>query len=147
MNNSSRDSREHRGNRSGSRRVRNARPELITAARILRHHQTDAESILWDALRGRRQGSVKFRRQYAVGRFILDFCAPEYKLIVELDGKIHAAHQAEDAARSDCLARYGWRVLRFTNDDVFQRLPVVLETITRSITDQHRCNVDEQHRG
>ena len=58
-------------------------------AQELRQEQTESESVLWEQLRGRRLNGAKFRRQHSIGRFIVDFCCPSAKLVVEVDGGIH----------------------------------------------------------
>src|SRR3712207_2629870 len=63
---------------------------LLTRSRELRHGQTDAEQLLWQMLRGRRLAGMKFRRQHALGPYILDFFCAERGLVVELDGDQHA---------------------------------------------------------
>jgi very-short-patch-repair endonuclease len=86
-------------------------------ARSMRKDPTDAESELWQALRGRRLGNLKFRRQVPLNGFILDFVCFEAGLVVELDGSQHLGSQA-DARRDAMLAGRGLMTLRFENDDV-----------------------------
>ena len=62
---------------------------LKAPARAMRHEPTPAESILWETVRDRRLSGYKFRRQYTIGRFIVDFVCLERKLIIEVDGEIH----------------------------------------------------------
>jgi very-short-patch-repair endonuclease len=97
-------------------------------ARSLRHNATDAERIIWLLLRDRRLGGVKFRRQVPIGPFVVDFASVEHRLVVELDGGQHADSLA-DARRDAFLAREGWCVLRFWNNDVMQNREGVLERI------------------
>jgi very-short-patch-repair endonuclease len=80
-------------------------------------------------LKGRQLAGVKFRRQHPVGPFVLDFYCPERKLVVELDGAVHDAQLDRDNARTDQLADYGYRVLRFRNEDVFTNLDSVVRQI------------------
>ena len=94
---------------------------------------TPAEQILWKHLRGRRLHGLKFRRQHPLGRFIADFYCAEHRLVIELDGDIHRDQQEYDEARTDTLRNYGYRVLRFSNEAVFQRLDKVLEAIVATI--------------
>jgi very-short-patch-repair endonuclease len=86
-------------------------------ARGMRKDPTDAESELWQALRGRRLGNLKFRRQVPLNGFILDFVSFEAALVVEIDGSQHLGSQA-DARRDAMLAGRGLMTLRFENDDV-----------------------------
>jgi very-short-patch-repair endonuclease len=105
----------------------------VPAARDLRVHQTPAESILWEALRNRRLDGLKFRRQHAVGPFVIDFCCPEWRLAIELDGTVHTAQREHDAERQTLLATAGYRVVRFPNETVRNNLPAVLAAIRAAV--------------
>jgi very-short-patch-repair endonuclease len=111
------------------RRVRGVTPELLAAAKELRHRMTPAEQVLWRALQNRQLGGLRFRNQYPVGPFVLDFYCPAYKLVIEVDGSIHEQQTEQDAARTEHLEAYGYRVLRFHNDEVLTNLAGVLERI------------------
>ncbi|GAB1406427.1 DUF559 domain-containing protein [Thermomonas brevis] len=100
-------------------------------ARELRNHMTDAERHLWRHLKSRQLAGLRFRRQMPILGFIADFACPASRLIVECDGGQHVARSADDALRSDALARGGYRVLRYWNDDVLLRTQDVLEDILR----------------
>ena len=93
-------------------------PQAIARARELRKRQTEAESLLWYVLRGRRLCGLKFRRQFPVEPFIADFACVEERLIVEIDGGYHDYTCADDQSRQQRLEQSGWKVLRFTNEDV-----------------------------
>jgi very-short-patch-repair endonuclease len=108
----------------------------VQTARRLQRDQTDAERILWFRLRDRRLGGWKFRRQMSLNGFVVDFCCPDAKLIIELDGGQHVNHKAEDSRRSEDLETSGYLVLRFWNNDVFQNLDGVLEEILKTISQQ-----------
>ena len=101
----------------------------VPSARELRTHQTPAEVMLWDALRNRRLAGLKFRRQHPVGPFILDFCCPELRLAIELDGAVHTTQREHDAEREELLSAAGYTILRFPNEAIQHDLPAVLETI------------------
>jgi very-short-patch-repair endonuclease len=103
-------------------------------ARSLRRSQTDAERRLWAHLRARQLHGAKFRRQQPIGIYIVDFCCPEHRLIVELDGGQHALTVAADQARTEYLERHGYRVLRFWDNDVLTHLHMVVERILQEIT-------------
>ncbi len=90
---------------------------LKPSARQMRHDPTPAEDALWQALRGGKLGA-RFRRQHAVGRFIVDFFCPSAGLVVEVDGAAHDQSTGYDAARDRELEAKGFRVLRFGNDRV-----------------------------
>ncbi len=110
------------------KRIRGVSFKLQERARELRKQMTLAEQVLWKALR-RKQLGVSFRRQHAVGRVILDFYCPTYKLVVEVDGKVHRQHVERDEARTRQLEMYGYRVIRFRNEEVLKELPDVLKKI------------------
>jgi len=104
-------------------------PEIKAASKKLRREQTPAEKKLWRHLRDRQLGGFKFRRQLAIGRFVVDFACPTAKLIVEIDGDTHDGREANDAQRTQELAKERYRVTRFTNKDVHENLNGVLEAI------------------
>ena len=81
-------------------------------ARAMRREPTDAEGKLWYALRDRRMQTLKFRRQAAVGPYIVDFLWVAHRLVVETDGSQHAESQRA-AIRDEWLAREGYTILRF----------------------------------
>ena len=92
---------------------------------------TGTELLLWSRLRGHQLGGHKFRRQVPLGPFVVDFACYASLLVVEVDGPAHEACVRRDALRDVFLGRLGFRVLRFSADDVLQRLDDVLATILR----------------
>ena len=106
-----------------------AEPKTLAQARCLREDSTPAERKLWRKLRDRQIHDCKFRRQFPVGPFIADFCCPERGLVVEIDGDSHADKTAEDAERTRKIEGRGYRVIRFTNSDIHERMRLVLEQI------------------
>jgi very-short-patch-repair endonuclease len=103
-------------------------------ARSLRKAMTDAERLLWQHLRRRQLAGWKFRRQHAVGPFIVDFVCVARKLIVEVDGGQHASDVGQDEKRSRYLSKEGYRILRFWNNDVLKEIDGVLEIIARELS-------------
>jgi very-short-patch-repair endonuclease len=101
-------------------------------ARDMRKDPTDTESELWQALRGRRLGNLKFRRQVPLNGFILDFVCFEAALIVELDGSQHLESQT-DARRDAMLRERGLMTLRFENDDVRDDVDAVCARILAAV--------------
>ena len=89
---------------------------------------------MWQCLRGKALG-VKFRRQHIIGFFIADFCCVEKNLIVELDGGYHQLpeQQVSDKERQTWLEGAGYKVLRFSNEDIEFRIESVLEIIKQNI--------------
>jgi very-short-patch-repair endonuclease len=102
---------------------------LKPLSKQMRHEPTPAEDHLWQHLRNRRTFNVKFRRQHAIERFIVDFYCADAHLIVEVDGSIHDYTQEHDALRQAFLESLGLRVLRFTNGEVLLETDAVLERI------------------
>jgi very-short-patch-repair endonuclease len=101
-------------------------------ARRLRRNATEAEKRLWWALRELPPGR-RFRRQHPIGRHVVDFACPARKLAIELDGGQHALQQNRDNTRSADIARHGYRVIRFWNNDVISNIAGVVEMILRQL--------------
>jgi very-short-patch-repair endonuclease len=110
-------------------RIRGISPKIQEAAKQLRKNLTPAESLLWQKLRSKQLDGLKFRCQHPVGSFILDFYCPALKLVIEIDGKSHQNQQEYDQARTDQLSYYGYHVVRFTNEEIFQDVDKVVEKI------------------
>ncbi len=100
-------------------------------ARRLRERQTEAESLLWAALRANQLCNLKFRRQHPVGPFFADFACASEKLIVELDGQYHDVQFEKDKARQQYLESEGWTVVRFSNEDVLEDVNAVTISIAQ----------------
>ncbi len=122
-------------------KLRTARttPELWTKlaplARQMRHEPTPAEARLWHHLRDRKVAGAKFRRQYAIERFILDFYAAQESLVVEVDGEYHQYTGEEDAIRQEYLESLGLRMVRVTNREVMENLEGVLTWIAQHVVE------------
>ena len=109
-----------------SRQTRNL---LIEQAREMRKNPTNAEMLLWGELKSKQLAGYKFRRQHPIGAFIVDFYCPSKKLVIEVDGPFHANQKAYDRVREVDLQKMGYKVLRFSNDQVEHHLNYVLEEI------------------
>lgn len=107
---------------------------LRQKAKALRNNMTDAEKRLWIDLRRRRLLGCKFRRQQPLGSYIVDFVCLSERLIIELDGGQHARELAYDRHRDHWLTEQGFTVLRFWNNDVFENIEGVLQTIAYDLT-------------
>lgn len=95
---------------------------------------TPAEQALWTRIRDGQLDGAHFRKQHAVGNFIVDFFCAKAKLVVEIDGDVHATQADYDAARTQWLEEQRqYRVIRFTNEDVFRRMDAVLEDIWEAL--------------
>ena len=99
-----------------------------------RKNQTLAEQVLWNHIRA-EQLDVKVLRQHIIGDYIVDFLIPDVCLIIEVDGQYHAKFRQmkEDEQREETLNRMGYRVIRFTNEEVLYDTDNVLETIIKEI--------------
>ena len=100
-----------------------------------RNNPTDAETALWEALRNNQLGE-KFRRQHIVGDFIVDFISLKSHLIIEADGKYHDTPEQEEAdkLRTIFLNKTGFKVLRFTNEEILGNINVVISKIKEEIS-------------
>jgi very-short-patch-repair endonuclease len=87
--------------------------------RELRKNSTPTENLLWIHLRNNKLG-VKFKRQYSIGGYILDFYCPQVKLAIEIDGRIHDSSEAQeyDKARDSYFAGQDFKILRFKSIEV-----------------------------
>ena len=111
-------------------------PRLLALARNLRKSQTSAEHLLWDLLRNRRFGGLKFRRQYPIAPYVLDFYCHEARIAIEVDGGRHnqANRERRDRERTAHLEAQGITVIRFWNHEVTQKTEAVLEQLHDAFT-------------
>jgi very-short-patch-repair endonuclease len=93
---------------------------------------------LWAYLRTLREDGVNFRRQHALGPYIVDFCAPGRKLIIEVDGSQHLDQVEYDNDRTAFLESKGYRVLRYWNNDVMNKIEVVMNEIREILEETKR---------
>ena len=102
-----------------------------------RRHMTDAEKVLWKVL-CQSKCSFKFRRQHPIYDYIADFICLEKRLIIEVDGAYHCEpqQQEDDQIRTDILSDMGYKVLRFTNDEVLSNPHTVLNMIKDEINNK-----------
>jgi len=111
--------------------MQHANRKAHALAKSLRRQMPEAEEKLWPHLRKKLLGGYKFRRQHPIGRFVVDFACVKEKLVVEIDGATHSTlvEREYDENRTLILQRFGWRVIRFSNDDVYSNVENVLENI------------------
>ncbi len=111
------------------------RSEAKDLRRRLRNDMPASEVILWSKLRGKQLLGMKFRRQYSVGPYCIDFYCPEIWLAIEVDGDSHFTDEAKryDQERQGWIESFGIRFLRFTNTDVYENLDGVLHVIATAI--------------
>lgn len=119
--------------------VKSRNRNQVERARGLREEQSPPEGVLWSMLRNRQIGGFKFRRQMPLGPYVVDFCCPEAKLVIELDSSYHAGMQDQDAKRDQELGNLGYLVLRFTASDLAKNKDGVLSTIHRIAIERVRA--------
>jgi len=108
-----------------------AKPKLFEYARKHRDNPANTESILWEALRDKRLGNYKIRRQHPIGKYILDFYCHAKRLAIEIDGGYHfrTEQMLHDETRTEVLKELGVTVIRFSNEAVERDLPAVAADI------------------
>ena len=104
-------------------------------AKNLRKNSTIQEKRLWNILKSRQFHNLKFRRQYPIGAYIVDFVCIEKKLVIELDGGQHNNPDVQeyDTQRTHFIEKAGYKVLRFWNDEVYKNFDGVLKEIEKAI--------------
>ena len=102
-----------------------------TLRQSLRNNATAPEAILWRALKGKQVDGLKFRRQFGLGPYVLDFYCPEIRLCIELDGEVHKSYEQSqyDEIRTRFMASNNIKVIRFENDAVYRNIEAIKETI------------------
>ena len=116
-------------------------PKIQHRAAELRRNQTEAETKLWAYLRAHQANGVHFRRQHAIGNFVVDFCAPRKKLIIEVDGGQHLEQEEYDAERTRFRELQGYKVLRFWNDEILKDIEGVMRVILDVLENGDRFNM------
>jgi very-short-patch-repair endonuclease len=111
-------------------------PKILHQAGELRKQTTPAERKLWAYLRLMRKDGIRFRRQYAIGIYITDFCLPRKKLIIELDGSQHLEQENYDEERTRYLESKGYKVIRFWNNDVMNNIESVILAIQYALEER-----------
>ncbi|MDD3722224.1 MAG: vitamin B12 dependent-methionine synthase activation domain-containing protein [Lutibacter sp.] len=101
----------------------------------MRNEPTDAERLLWYVLSGKKLDGYKIRRQHIIGNYIADFICLKTNLIIEIDGSIHQLpeNKVSDKERTKWLEEEGYRVIRFTNEEVLSNLDEVLDKIIKAL--------------
>ncbi|MBP5526990.1 MAG: endonuclease domain-containing protein [Bacteroidales bacterium] len=99
-----------------------------------RKNMTEAERVLWNALRDKLSG-IRFRRQHPIGDYIVDFICLPKRLVIEVDGGYHSEprQQDDDEVRTANLNNWGYRVIRFSNEEVLFDLNKVIEKIVKQL--------------
>jgi very-short-patch-repair endonuclease len=108
-----------------------AKKDIILRARELRKDMTAAEEVLWNRLRRKQINGFIFRRQHPIDIFIVDFYCHELKLVIEVDGGIHTEIKVAeyDKGREAEIERFGLKIIRFTNHEVFNNIEIVIKKV------------------
>ena len=111
-------------------------PLLWAFAKENRNNPTEAERLLWFYLSNKQLG-VRFRRQHIIGQYIADFACLDKMLIIELDGGYHSLPEQliSDEQRTADLQKWGYRVIRFTNEELFTGIDLVLTKIKNALNE------------
>lgn len=99
----------------------------------LRSNSTSAEAILWKMLKGKQIEGKRWRRQFSIGNYIIDFYCPEIKLAIELASNEHytVIGKFNDERREEYLNSLGIKIIRFENKDIWCSTNLILETIRK----------------
>jgi very-short-patch-repair endonuclease len=118
--------------------VRGMKRKNIHRCRNLRKKQTEAEKKLWSIVRNRQLGGIKFRRQFSIGRYILDFYCPEYMVGIEADGGQHYEDKGRegDKIRTKELKELGVEIIRFSDREVLTNIDGVYGIIWKALEDK-----------
>jgi len=101
----------------------------------LRRNMTDAERLLWSKLRGKQLKGLQIYRQRIISNYIVDFYCPKAHVVIEVDGGQHYTHEGkkEDKIRDDYLRQQGFKVLRFSDREIFVNIKGVVERIFENL--------------
>lgn len=110
-----------------------AKADIFLNAARLRRNQTTSEKVLWEKLRKNQVNGHRFKRQHPIAYFVADFYCHNAKLVIELDGKYHDRTQRQlyDEERTRILNEFGLKILRFTDQQVFEDVEKVLSEIRK----------------
>ncbi len=108
-------------------------PSLVKHAKNMRATPTEPEQRMWFALRAKRLGGAKFRRQKVIGPYIVDFASRDPMLVIEVDGDSHSSQIDYDTERTAYLQTQGYRVIRFSNTDIMGNIEGVLSVVQTMI--------------
>jgi very-short-patch-repair endonuclease len=116
--------------------AKRSNPKTMHRAGELRREPTPAERKLWSVLHGNKLNGVSFRRQHAIGNYIVDFVSIKKKLIIELDGSQHLEQTEYDEERTKYLESQGYKVIRFWNNQVEKEIDRVLRILDSILDDR-----------
>ena len=124
------------GGWGGGQMHKRTTPKVFKRAKELHRNMTPAETRLWTHLRAHRLMDVHFRNQHAIGNYVVDFCTPRKKLIIELDGSQHLEQEEYDNERTEYLESQGYKVIRFWNNEVLNNIEGVILAIIQALEDE-----------
>ncbi len=110
----------------------------------MRKELTPAEQKLWAYLRGNKLNGVNFRRQHAIGNYIVDFVSIKQKIIIELDGSQHLGQEESDTERTQYLESQGYKVIRFWNNQVINDIEGVIRAIEIALDKEDTSRLAKQ---
>ncbi len=107
--------------------------------RRLRKEQTYTEALVWRYLRNRKLSGCKFRRQYSIDKYVIDFFAPGIKLAIEIDGDVHdqPEQKEHDLERQSYLESFGIRFIRIKNEEFFDSPNKAFGRIESAVKELH----------
>jgi len=111
----------------------NADLNTKSKAIALRKKMTKAETTLWKKLRMNQIDGLHFRKQHPYGMYIIDFYCDKAMIAIEVDGEIHEIRKSYDSERTAYLESTGLKVMRFSNDDILNRIEWVITEIRKEI--------------
>ena len=103
----------------------------ITKRKLLRKNAPHPEHILWQAIRNRKANGQKFKRQFSIDKYVVDFYCPELRLVIEIDGGYHVKESVKeyDFERQRFIESLGINLLRFSDKEILNNLEGVLNKI------------------
>jgi very-short-patch-repair endonuclease len=126
----------YRWNTADAKYYKELKAEIIR----LKNEMTAAETILWTELKSKKLG-IKFRRQHMVVKYIADFISLPINLIIEVDGKIHKTQKEYDEGRTFELEELGYKVIRFSNEEVLNNISEVIKKIKEEIIIRNNTDI------
>ena len=111
------------------------KPSTLEKRRDLKKNQTESEIIMWDRLRAKRFKGIKFRRQYGIGEYIIDFYSSKLMLAIEIDGNQHYEEEGleYDKIRTEYLNNIGVKVIRFKNEEILNNIEKVMRKLGEEV--------------
>ena len=103
--------------------------------KTLRKRATETEKILWRHLKQKKFCGIRFKRQYSVGSYVLDFYCPKFRLAIEIDGGYHLKKDVQqyDKIRQENIENVGIKFVRFSNEETLNNIENVLQKIEENL--------------